>query len=425
MNPSDADTSGAGAETDPPEAARGSLEVGGYVLHVGEAAGTVVQRSAGSAGEGTEPLERALEEREPKGEDRGAAAAAEVVDDASEVTAKIERAVALGKGAAEGKALSPEQLALEVGTLLDLLERLDRRGKFKEALRLARALANLFMLLRRWAELLRTLRAALRAGQKLGDLSAVGWAKHELGTLRLAVGDVEGAERDLHEAREIRERIGDRRGLTVTNRNLQVLCERLQEMLRDEELVRAPGRRPSLLRLLSLAAMFALLFGGGVAAGVVASNSNDPGNSTAVDGAGGESDSDKTTDPDDGVTNGTDGGADTFPLVVSIAGDGSGTVEGEGFACSEPTCEEDIREGETVSLNAIPNVKSAFVGFTGDCSGIDACSLEMTQAKSVTATFGPAAKPSRIIEEEEEEEEEEELSEEGSEASPVPSEAVE
>jgi aryl-alcohol dehydrogenase-like predicted oxidoreductase len=65
----------------------------------------VVHRKAGAAGEGSEPLERALEEREPEG-DNAAATVAGVVDDVSEVTAKIERAVSLGKGVAEGKALA-------------------------------------------------------------------------------------------------------------------------------------------------------------------------------------------------------------------------------------------------------------------------------------------------------------------------------
>jgi hypothetical protein len=350
----------------------GSLEVGGYVLHVGSAAGTGVERSAGPVGEGTEPLQRVLEAPEPKGEDGSAAAAAEAVETASGVTARIEQAVALGKGVAERKSLEPEQLALEVSTLLDLLERLDRRGRYKEALRLARALVNLFMLLKRWAELLRALRTALRAGEKLKDLKAVGWAMHELGTLRLAAGDVEGAERNLRKAREIRERVGDQRGLAATNRNLQVLCQRLQEMLRDEELVRADGRRPSLLQLLSLAVLFVLLFGGGVAAGLIAGDSKEDGGTINSGGS---------------TTNGPNGGPASFPLLVTIAGDGGGEVEGGGIECPEGPCEVQLREGEEVNLEAQTVGESIFEGFSGDCSG-ETCPLTMTAARSVTATFG-------------------------------------
>lgn len=394
VSPSDHDTGEVGPEGDPLGASRGSIDVGSYALEVGGPGGTTIQRRTAAARESSESLERVLAMEEPR-EEGAAAAAAGVVDDASAVTARVERAVALGKGVAEGKALSPELLALEVGTLLDLLERLDRGKRHKEALRLARALVNLLMLLRRWAELLRALRAALRAGEKLGDLEAIGWAKHELGTLRIAAGDIEGAERTLHEAREIRERIGDRRGLAATKRNLQVLCERLREMLRAEELVRAKGRRPSGLRLLSLAALFTLLFGVGVAVGVVAGDSNGPGDATANGGGG--AGSNITSNANQGITNGE---ANTFPLAISIAGEGGGTVEGEEVVCGDPTCEEEIPAGETVTLVAIPDEGSVLEGFSGDCSGLKGCTVEMTEAKSVTATFVPVAEPSRVIEEE-------------------------
>lgn len=292
----------------------GSIDVGSYSLEVGGPGGTLIQRRAGVAREGGEPLERVLEMGEPSAGEGAAAVASDVVDDASAVTAKIERAAALGKGVAEGKALSPDLLGLEVGTMLDLLERLDRGKRHKEALRLARALVNLLMLLRRWAELLRTLRAALRAGEKLGDLEAIGWAKHELGTLRIAGGDVEGAERTLHEAREIREQIGDRRELAATNRNLQVLCERLREMLRTEELVRAKGARRSGLRLVALAALFTLLFGVGVAVGVVANDSNGPSGATANGGGG--TDSGITGAANQGAASGTNDEAEPLPSRV-------------------------------------------------------------------------------------------------------------
>ncbi|HWM63420.1 MAG TPA: hypothetical protein VNP96_05455 [Solirubrobacterales bacterium] len=383
MSPSDADTSGTGAETDPPEAVRGSLEVGGYVLDVGASAGTVVQRKIGAAGERAELLE-AFEEPEPEG-DSEAAIAAGVVDDASEVTAKIERAFALGKGIAEGKALSPDQLVLEGGTLLDLLERLDREGRFKEALRLARALVNLLTLLRRWAELLRVLRAALRAGEKLGDLGAVGWAKHELGTLRLVADDVRGAERSLRGAQEIRERIGDRRGLAATTRNLQVLCERLREMLREEELVRAGTHGSSALRLLILAALFVLLFGGGVAAGVIAGDSND-----AADSASSKDGSGKQNPLPGENGDGPNGQSDeeSFTLEVTVEGEGAGTVEGGGIVCSEGPCVVRPSEGDTVTLEAIEGPESVFEGFSSaDCTGTEPCHLTMNEDKAITANF--------------------------------------
>lgn len=259
----------------------GSVQIGTFTLQVG-AGGTVVQSGSTPAAEGTGTLAQALVEPKPK-EPRKVEAAADTIEDASGVTAKCERAVTLSEGVAAGKVLNPDQLGAEVGALLDLLERLDRKGRHKDALKLARALATLLMLLRRWQMLLRTLRTALGAAEKLGDLDAVAWARNELGALRLTAGDVKGAERDLHQAREIRERIGDQRGLATTNRNLGALCEQLQQMVRKEELVRArpernrgsmrdESRRPSSLRLLLLAVLFALGFAGGVLASNGGSN---------------------------------------------------------------------------------------------------------------------------------------------------------
>jgi uncharacterized membrane protein YgcG len=265
-----------------------TIEVGAYVLRLGEAGGTIVQPSDGAVESELAPLREVLEESEseappPKPPDIG-----DEVEEAAEATTKVEKAVALCRGVTEGRALSPEQLALEVGSLLDCLERLDKKKEHKESLRMARALATLLMLLKRWVDLLQTLRIALRAGEELGDLEAIAWARHELGSLRLVTGDLKGADRDLRRAREIRERIGDRRGLATTTRNMQVLCDRLRSMLQNEELVRRQvrGRRPPLRYLLAGAALCALLFGGGVAAGTIATPDNQQ--NVAAEGVGTE-----------------------------------------------------------------------------------------------------------------------------------------
>lgn len=300
------------------EEATGSVQVGTFTLTVGGAGGTSVQSSTTPAAEGTGTLVQALVEPVAK-EPSKAEAAAETIEDASGVTAKCERAVTLSKGVAEGKVFDPDQLGAEVGALLDLLERLDRKGRHKDALKIARALATLLMLLRRWQMLLQTLRTALGAAEKLGDLDAIAWAKNELGALRLVAGDVKGAERDLHEAREIRERIGDRRGLATTNRNLGALCEQLQQMVRKEELVRSDtkrdegqlrARRPSFLRLLLLAVLVALAFAGGVLAG----DSGSSGRPADFHGGGGGSSNPKTTNPGGTTTN--PGGKTTNPSTT-------------------------------------------------------------------------------------------------------------
>jgi hypothetical protein len=298
--------------------ALGAVRAGEYVLHVGGDGGTTLESGAGAAGGEAEALARAL-----KADTEGKSAAdaiGDAVDDASAVTGKIERAVALGKGAAEGKALDPEQLVLEVDSLVGLLERLDRKGRHEEALRLARAISTIASLIKRWLALLRALRAALRAGEALGDLKEIAWAKHELGTLRLVAGDVSEAERNLREALEIRERIGDRPGMAATTRNMRALCERLRRMLRLSPL------------MLAVFALLALAVGG--AAGAMLANGGDD---TAE--AGG------TPEGHGGGDSGKGGdrpgkpkaAKDTYTLSVSIDGAGIVTSDPPGIECASST----------------------------------------------------------------------------------------
>jgi hypothetical protein len=193
-----------------------------------------------------------------------------IVERASDVTAQVERANTLFNEVADGR-LSVADVKDEVDVLLGLLGRLDREGRWSEVLALARALSGLLGLIRRWLELVRSLRTALGAAEKLGDLDAIGWAEHELGSLHLAAGNAATAERRLGQAREIRQRLGDRDGLAVTDHNLQALCRMLRQLLRDGRLTqgdeRGQGRRYR--RVLTLAVAALLVVGGGVAGAVI------------------------------------------------------------------------------------------------------------------------------------------------------------
>lgn len=362
----------------------GTVAVGGYELRVGDVAGTEIREGSVAKTDGDEALIRAFAEPEPERPTPGEAFATEVAE-AGEVTAKVEQTAALCKGIAAGEALSPDQLAIEIGTILDLCERLDRKKKYKEELRLARGVANLLMLLKRWAQLLQMLRTVLRLGQELNDLEAVAWAKHELGTLRLAAGQAKEAERELGEALEIRERIGDRRGAALTNRNLQVLCKRLRRMLRDDEFDRsAPRRRP--MRLLPIAALLAFFLAGGVVGAVIGDGREAANHTEAGDGT---------------TTTGTDTGPveEEFRLRVVFTGDGTGRVRGEGNGCTR-TCEGEVEAGEEVVLRAEADEGSEFAGFSGPCQGAT-CTFRMNGDATVTATFLAASNPSGDLEEEE------------------------
>jgi len=287
MTPDGSDLGGSGSDPPASSATTGAVILGRYRLEVGAPSGTAVSTSGAPEGE-VGPLERALEGDPQREEAAGPGAAlGAVVGEASEVTAKAERALGLFRALAEGRVLDPSELTGEVDALLTLLERLDREGRWREALRLARSLSGLLALLMRWQQLVRSLGIALQAADKLGDLPAVAWAKHELGSLHLVAENHSRAERRLEEARELRSRLGDRRGLAATERNLQVLCRQLRELLRDRRLEER-GRfweRGGRSRLVVAVAAATLLAAGGVAGAVAGGMGDDGGDAVAAGGA--------------------------------------------------------------------------------------------------------------------------------------------
>ena len=80
--------------------------------------------------------------------------------------------------------------------------------------------------------------------------------------------------------------------------------------------------------------------------------------------------------------------ATTETLRVSDAGSATGSVTSSpsGISCSS-TCSQDFGYGTTVTLAATPSTGAYFSGWSGACSGTGACTVMMTQAEAVTATF--------------------------------------
>lgn len=80
------------------------------------------------------------------------------------------------------------------------------------------------------------------------------------------------------------------------------------------------------------------------------------------------------------------------PLTVARSGGGTGTVTSSptGIACGS-TCAASFPDGTSVTLSAAPAAGSMFSGWSGACSGTNACVVPMTAARSVTAQFSPAA----------------------------------
>jgi len=83
---------------------------------------------------------------------------------------------------------------------------------------------------------------------------------------------------------------------------------------------------------------------------------------------------------------------DTHILSATVVGGGSGTVTSvpAGISCGAD-CTESYNYNTMVTLTASPAVGSTFGGWTGACTGTGGCTVTMTQALSVTATFNLAS----------------------------------
>lgn len=77
-----------------------------------------------------------------------------------------------------------------------------------------------------------------------------------------------------------------------------------------------------------------------------------------------------------------------YTLSVSRTGTGVGTVMSSptGISCGS-TCSASFGSGTIVTLTASPSAGSSFAGWGGACSGTGSCTVSMTAARSVTATF--------------------------------------
>ena len=77
------------------------------------------------------------------------------------------------------------------------------------------------------------------------------------------------------------------------------------------------------------------------------------------------------------------------PLTVTLTGTGTGTVTSTPAGISCPgTCTEVFPVTASVTLTATAATGSTFTGWTGaGCTGTDPCTVSMTEARSVTATF--------------------------------------
>ncbi len=90
----------------------------------------------------------------------------------------------------------------------------------------------------------------------------------------------------------------------------------------------------------------------------------------------------------------TFGNSSTFPLAITRAGTGTGTVTSNpaGISCGT-ACAANYSSGISVTLTAAAASNSTFAGWSGACTGTGTCTVSMTQARNVTATFNGSVSP--------------------------------
>ena len=91
------------------------------------------------------------------------------------------------------------------------------------------------------------------------------------------------------------------------------------------------------------------------------------------------------------------GGTSNVQLTVSVTGPGS--VTGGAINCGNgsATCSAQVAQGTTVTLTAKPATGAKFAGWGGSCAGTaTTCSVSMTSAKSVSATFTTGGTPGTL-----------------------------
>lgn len=79
-----------------------------------------------------------------------------------------------------------------------------------------------------------------------------------------------------------------------------------------------------------------------------------------------------------------------YALTVRKEGDGTGIVTGVHINCGED-CSEQYDGNTEVTLTATPAAGSRFKGWSGACSGTDACQITLDQSQEIIATFNLTA----------------------------------
>ena len=77
------------------------------------------------------------------------------------------------------------------------------------------------------------------------------------------------------------------------------------------------------------------------------------------------------------------------PLSLTTSGAGTGTISNNSALSCTTSCSQYFSPNTTFNITTVPNAGSAFVGWSGACTGTGACSVTMDAARAVNAQFEP------------------------------------
>jgi hypothetical protein len=107
--------------------------------------------------------------------------------------------------------------------LIHTIKSAGERKKWREVIQLGRALEKFMIFYKRWQTWSDILNLILKAAKALNDSKIQAWALHQLGSRALYLGYASEAKTFLSQALNIRQAIGDKAGLAITQHNINTL----------------------------------------------------------------------------------------------------------------------------------------------------------------------------------------------------------
>jgi hypothetical protein len=127
------------------------------------------------------------------------------------------------KNELENRGPDSEFIKDELANLLGLVRWASGGEYWQDVILLGRAVDSYLTLHGLWDAWGSVLQEVLQAARALGDLSVQAWALHQLGTREIGVGQAQAAAELLHQALDLRQRLGDSAGMAYTQHNLDLL----------------------------------------------------------------------------------------------------------------------------------------------------------------------------------------------------------